>query len=75
MDKIYGVMDSKESTICIFVDLAEAFDTVNHPNLLETMEKCGIKGKAYNLFSSISQDRVKVVSEFLREQFWVQHYS
>lgn len=35
---IYGSLDKREAVLCVFVDAAKTFDTVNHEELLETAE-------------------------------------
>lgn len=47
--------------MCIFVDLAKAFDTVSHPDLLSCLENIGIRGNAYNLLKSYLSDREQCV--------------
>ena len=50
-------LDENEVTCTIFLDLAKAFDTVDHGILLLKMEKYGIRGQALNLFKSYLQNR------------------
>ena len=45
-------IDNNEITIGIFVDLAKAFDTVNHDILLSKLYHYGIRGTAYQWFKS-----------------------
>lgn len=35
---IHEVVDANEPSLCIFVDLADAFDTVSHSDLLDVLE-------------------------------------
>lgn len=37
----------EEPAICLFIELVKAFDTISHPNLLETLEYIGLKGIPY----------------------------
>ena len=46
VDKISASMDSKKTTIGIFIDLAIAFDTVDHNILLNKLEFFGVRGIA-----------------------------
>lgn len=59
--KIYKAMDGNEQALCIFVDLAKAFDTVSHSNLLNTLECLGFRGAAYDIMKSYLMDREQCV--------------
>ena len=67
---IYEKLDKSTPIAATFLDLAKAFDTVNHKILLSKLYNCGIRGNARKLISSYlqnTQQRVKVngkVSEF-----------
>lgn len=41
--KIYSSVDAAEPSLCVFVDLAKAFDTVSHSDLLGTLENLGFR--------------------------------
>ena len=43
------------------MDLAKAFDTVNHKILLEKLDRYGIRGNALKLFTSYLSDRLQIV--------------
>ncbi|XP_050508952.1 probable RNA-directed DNA polymerase from transposon BS isoform X1 [Diabrotica virgifera virgifera] len=60
-NKIYNLVDNNIPTACVFLDLAKAFDTVSHTQLLDTLIDTGIRGKAYNLMDSYLKDRQQVV--------------
>ena len=45
-DKISQSIDNREVSIGIFIDLAKAFDTVNHNILFRKLEHYGIHGVA-----------------------------
>lgn len=66
---ITEAIDNKMPAVCVFVDLAKAFDTVDHVKLLDTLEKIGWRGVAYSLMETYLKGRKqrvkigKVVSE------------
>ena len=45
-------LDNKKVSCAIFLDLAKAFDTVDHKLLLDKLEKHGIRGHALSLIKS-----------------------
>ena len=49
---MYSALDRGEPSLCIFIDLSKAFDTVSHHLLVESLEEIGIRGKALDLFKS-----------------------
>src|ERR1043165_8156647 len=61
-DKISQAMDNNEYSIGIFLDLAKAFDTVDHKILLYKLETYGIRGLALAWFSSYLNNRRQQVS-------------
>lgn len=60
-EKLYTLVDKKQPTLCIFLDLAKAFDTVCHIRLLECLEDIGVRGKQLLLFKQYLQDREQIV--------------
>nr|CAI5841722.1 unnamed protein product [Callosobruchus analis] len=58
---IYKALDVKRPAMAIFVDLAKAFDTVNHDKLLEMMEYHGFRGLSCKLFKSYLAGRLQRV--------------
>ena len=52
---IYDSLNAKSHTLCVFVDLSKAFDTVNHLFLY------GIGGKPLSLVESYLHNRVQSV--------------
>lgn len=57
VSEIQDCLDKGEMPVCVFLDLAKAFDTVNHAILLECLERIGIRGKVYHLLASYLRDR------------------
>lgn len=62
IEKIYKHMNISKPTLCIFVDLAKAFDTVSHIQLLEMLEAIGFRGIPYNLMQSYLSNRQQCVN-------------
>jgi len=58
---VYEGLDNGETTVCIFADLAKAFDTVHHDTLLSKLEAIGIRGMPLQLFGSYLQQRFQCV--------------
>jgi len=61
VDKLSSSIDNNEITVGIFIDLAKAFDTVNHNILLSKLYHYGIRGTAYNWFKSYLSNRSQYV--------------
>ena len=60
-DKITKAMDNNEYSIGIFLDLAKAFDTVDHKILLYKLEHYGIRDNALRWLSSYLGNRLQQV--------------
>ena len=60
-DQFQNALDNNEITCGIFIDLAKAFDTVNHSILLKKLIHYGIRGNAFELIKSYLNDRVQYV--------------
>ena len=54
---IYNCLDQNKPIAITFLDLAKAFDTINHRILLDKLYNYGIRGKAYKLISSYLSNR------------------
>ena len=57
----YSNLDKSTPIIAAFLDLAKAFDTVNHKILLEKLDRYGIRGNALKLLTSYLSDRLQNV--------------
>ena len=61
IEKIYASLNSKFHSISIFLDLKNAFDTVNHKILLSKLNCYGIRGNINALFKNYLQNRFQRV--------------
>lgn len=55
--RISQYVDEKQPTLCVFVDLAKAFDTVCHTQLLDILEGIGFRGIPYTIMKNYLLDR------------------
>jgi len=62
VEKISNSIENNEYTLGIFLDLAKAFDTVNHGILLSKMYQYGVRGISYNWFKNYLSNRYQYVS-------------
>ena len=60
-EKLLSNLDQNKSTCAIFLDLAKAFDTVDHKILLSKLEKSGIRGVALEMMKSYLSNRKQFV--------------
>lgn len=60
-NKLSKSIDEKLPTLCVFVDLAKAFDTVDHSQLLYILENIGFRGTPYTLMQNYLKDRKQCV--------------
>lgn len=61
-NRISKYIDQKSPTLCIFVDLAKAFDTVSHIQLLNILENIGFRGAPHALMHSYLTGRKQCVN-------------
>ena len=61
IDKLTEAADNKLTSIGVFIDLAKAFDTVNHNILLCKLEHYGIRGIPLSWFCSYLTNRKQYV--------------
>lgn len=59
---IYKSMDKNQPSLCVFIDLTKAFDTVCHKRLIEKLERCGFRGGVLNLLKNYMTDRHQYVA-------------
>ena len=60
-EEISRSMDNKNFTIGVFIDLAKAFDTVNHKILLEKLKHYGLRGTTNDWFKNYLENRKQFV--------------
>ena len=60
-DIIYSHLDKSKPLIIAFLDLAKAFDTVNHKILIGKLKRYGIRGKSLELMNSYLSNRKLIV--------------
>ncbi len=61
-NQLANAIEDKKFACCIFLDLANAFDTVNHSILLDKLEYYGVRGTLLLWFKSYSTERSQNVS-------------
>ena len=60
-NEIYGKLDKSTRIAILFLDIAKAFDTVNHQILFYKLYNYGVKGSAHNLIKSYLGNRLQKV--------------
>lgn len=61
INSIVDSLDEKRKCLCIFLDIAKAFDTVSIPLLLCKLEKLGVRGLPFNLLQNFLTNRTQRV--------------
>lgn len=59
--KIYEALDKRKPSLCVFIDLTKAFDTVCHGKLIQRLEQIGVRGSVLGLFRSYLSERRQYV--------------
>ena len=62
LDYVYSSLDSKQSTIAVYLDFSKAFDTVNHNILMSKLQHNGVRGVMQRWFESYLSNRKQYVS-------------
>lgn len=57
MKNIYKCLDEKIPSLCVFLDLSKAFDTVCHERLLGKLENYGFRGPVHQLLENYLKNR------------------
>ena len=57
MEYIYKSLDTNKFVFCVYIDLKEAFETVNHDILLSKLQHYGVRENALKWFQSYVSDR------------------
>jgi len=52
IDKVTEKLDAYNYSLGLFIDLSQAFDTLDHAILIDKLEFYGVRGCALNLFRS-----------------------
>ena len=75
ISQITNAFEKKESSYCVFLDFAKAFDTVNHQILIEKLNYYGVKNKALDWFKSYLTNRTQLtlVGDKLSDIGYIQH--
>ena len=61
-ERLLDNRDINKSSCAIFLDLAKAFDSINHQILLDKLEHYGVRGVIHSLFKSYLENRKQCVS-------------
>jgi hypothetical protein len=61
MGEIYENLENRKHVVIVFIDLAKAFDTINHDILLRKLAVFGVTGRAQEWFRSLLTNRSQSV--------------
>ena len=62
LDNVYSLLDSKQSTIAVYLEFSKALDTVNHNILMSKLLNNGVRGVMQRWFESYLTNRKQYVS-------------
>ena len=62
LDYVHSSLDSKQSTIAVYLDFSKAFDTVNHKILMSKLLHNGVRSVLQHWFESYLSNRKQFVS-------------
>ena len=62
LDYVYSSLESKQSTIAVYLDFSKAFDTVNHNIVMSKLLHNGVRGVMQHWFESYLTNRKQYVS-------------
>ena len=68
-DQIYKMFNKNIYTLCVFIDLPKAFDTVNHKILLRKLSHHEIKNKSLNWFTCYLSKRKQFIGYNVNSKF------
>ena len=57
IDYVYSSLDSRQSTIAVYLDFSKAFNTVNHNTLMSKLLHNGVRGVMQHWFESYLSNR------------------
>lgn len=58
---IMNNLNKSKKSLAVFLDLAKAFDTVNHKTLLTRLEEAGVRGNSLKLLTNYLSNRIQKV--------------
>ena len=58
---MYDALDKSNPSLVVFLDLAKAFDTISHSQLLQKLQSVGCRGVPFQLFSNYLKGRKQCV--------------
>ena len=62
LDNVYSSLDSKQSTIAVYLNFSKVFNTVNHNVLMSKLLHNGVRGVMQHWFESYLPNRKQYIS-------------